>query len=177
MSLSMRISRCCMALKAWAACRTSSGPVQRQRRLFQIASQATGGIGQAAQRAQAQTYRHQAHHQHGGDAQGIDPQQVVADQHPRRLATPALQLLAIDDQPVAIGEGYGKLDMRLGGAQAEQAAPDDGLTQFVGEPDLEQPRPRITPQFVGQCLMQQQLDAPPASPLVMLTLGRRFGAT
>jgi hypothetical protein len=87
-----------------------------------------------------------------------------------------LQLLAIDGQPVAVGQRYGKLQMRLGGAQAEQAAPDDRLAQLVGKLHLEQARLRVAAQLVGQCLVQQQFNAPPAACFVLFGIGQALGA-
>ncbi|MNN68403.1 hypothetical protein D3C81_1841100 [compost metagenome] len=61
--------------------------------------------------------------------------------------------------------------MRLGRAQAEQAAPDNRLAQLIGQPHLQQAHVLGMPQFVPEGLLQQQLDAPAPSALVMFRCG------
>ena len=151
-------------------------PIQCQGRLFEVTAQPARSIGQAMQRAQAQAHGNQAHQQHGDNTQRIHPQQVIADQHPGRLAAPALQFLARNGQPVPIGQRQRELDMRLGRAQAEQAAPDDRLAQFVGELHVHQAHVLGTPQFVLQGLLQQQLHPPVPAALVMLLRRQAFDA-
>ncbi|MCY1438144.1 hypothetical protein D9M71_543310 [compost metagenome] len=78
---------------------------------------------------------------------------------------------------MAIGQRHRELQVRLGCAQAEQAAPDDRLALFISQLHLHQAHVLGMPQFVLEGLVQQQLDAPAPPALVMLRRGQALGAT